>query len=72
MSESVASYTKDAPWIVAQVEDENEFSRHITYLLPDGTRRRVTIDVSMDSEDLRRRMGDALASGNTGNVRGKR
>lgn len=60
----INSYTKDEPFFVVDVQDEGERDRHIYYLLPDGARRRVTIDVSLDTPELRTQIGNGLSQGN--------
>lgn len=64
MSES--SYTNGAPFLVTQVEPEAEFSANIKYLLPDGSRKKVTLMVADSTEEMHSAIGDALAAGKIG------
>lgn len=60
----INDFTNGAPFLVTLVEDVEERSRHIHYLLPNGSRRRVTIDVSEDSPETRQKLGESLAGNN--------
>lgn len=55
-------YTNGAPYLVTSVTSDGEYSRHINYLLPDGSRRRVTIMLADDTPEMRDKIGDALAN----------
>jgi hypothetical protein len=47
-------------FLVTRAHDDGEYSRHLDYLLENGSRRRVTIESASDSETLRQRIGEAL------------
>lgn len=56
-------HTNGAPFVITQVEDLGEFSRRISYLFPDGSRRGVVVTQAEDSPELRDKLGEAWASG---------
>lgn len=64
-------YTNGRRFILTHSEIEGERSKHLHYLLPDGKRRKVTIDQAYDTDEWRTRIGEALAAGNTGRTKGK-
>lgn len=47
-------------YLLTRSHDDGEYSRHLDYLLRDGSRRRVTIDAASDSQEVRHRLGLAL------------
>jgi hypothetical protein len=52
--------TNNEKFMVTHTQDDGEYSRHLNFLLSDGSRRRVTIESASDSEETRQRIGAAL------------
>lgn len=67
-----ADYTNGRPFLLTHTKTVGLYSRDLHYLLPDGRRRKVTIDTALDQPSLRQRIGEALAAGRTGRLPGGR
>lgn len=55
-------YTNGKPFLVTSVTSDGEYSRHVNYLLPDGTRKRITITLADDNPVMHAAIGDALVN----------
>lgn len=60
-----ASYTNGVPYIITAITSDGEFSRHVSYLLPDGSRKRITLMLADDDPLTHEKIGNALATGET-------
>lgn len=64
-SQRGANYTNGEPYLVTQAYDESERGHSVHYLLPDGSRFKVTIDQSDATDEMKHKMGMAFAEGRT-------